>query len=66
MLPKLGDTVRQIMPKPIEGIVTKKTFDDTHDKFQYFLLDAEGQEHTFDEGEIEAVPQTPATPGEAA
>ena len=62
MLPKLGDTVRQIMPKPIEGVVTKKTFDDTHDKFQFFLLDAEGQEHTFDQGEIEVVTATPGEP----
>ena len=62
MLPKLGDTVRQIMPKPAEGVVTKKTFDDTHDKFQFFLLDAEGQEHTFDQGEIEVVTATPGEP----
>ncbi len=62
MLPKLGDTVRQIMPKPVEGVVTKKTFDDTHDKFQFFLLDAEGQEHTFDQGEIEVVTATPGEP----
>lgn len=62
MLPKLGDRVRQIMPKPVEGVVTKKTFDDTHDKFQFFLLDAEGQEHTFDQGEIEVVTATPGEP----
>ena len=62
MLPKLGDTVRQIMPKPVEGVVTKKTFDDTHDKLQFFLLDAEGQEHTFDQGEIEVVTATPGEP----
>lgn len=66
---KLGDTVRQIMPAPVQGVVTRKTFDDGLDKFQYFLKDAAGEEHYFDEGEIELVPATdatPATPGAAA
>lgn len=65
---KVGDTVRQIMPAPVQGVVTRKTFDDKRDGFQYFLTDAAGEEHTFDEGEVELVPAaaTPATPGAAA
>lgn len=56
------------MPAPVQGVVTRKTFDDKRDGFQYFLTDASGEEHTFDEGEVELVPAaaTPATPGAAA
>lgn len=59
MTPKLGDTVRQIVPAPIEGIVAKKQFNETSDQFEFLVegVSATGdpQSGWFKESEIEGV-----------
>jgi hypothetical protein len=66
---KLGATVRQIQPAPIEGSIIQRQFVDAHDAFQYLVewpdTDGDGQPQTkwFEESEIEVIP---ATPGAAA
>lgn len=56
---KKGDTVRQVMPAPIQGVVVAKEFDDSIDEFRFLVsfTDAEGstQERWFSESQVEAV-----------
>jgi hypothetical protein len=53
---KLGTAVQQIVT-PIIGVVVKKQFDETSDKFQFLVetKDSEGQVHSrwFDEDQLE-------------
>lgn len=56
---KLGVTVRQILPAPVEGIVVSKQFVEATDSFQYLVewpdTDGDGQPQSrwFDEHQIE-------------
>jgi len=56
---KLGDTVRQIVPAPIQGVVIQKQFVEGTDSFQYLVenTDDAGQTHTrwFEASDIEGV-----------
>jgi hypothetical protein len=58
---KKGDTVRQIVPAPIQGVVTEKRFLEDGDTFQYCVeypdTDGDGQPQTrwFNETEIQGV-----------
>lgn len=67
MIPKLGDTVRQITPAPIAGIVVDKKFIAETDSFQFLVespdSDGDGSPQTrwFEQDQIE-----PATPGATA
>lgn len=57
---KTGANVRQIMPKPIEGVVIERRFNDSHDEMEYHVesADADGDgapdRHWFLESQIEA------------
>lgn len=57
---KTGDAVRQILPAPITGVVTKKEFDEASDSFNYLVesTDSDGVQHTrwFSGTQIEGVP----------
>lgn len=56
---KLGDTVRQIQPAPIQGVVVKKQFDESSDEFQFLVegTNAQGEptSNWFNESQIEGV-----------
>lgn len=59
---KLGATVRQILPAPVEGVVVSKQFVEASDSFQYLVewpdTDGDGQPQTrwFDEHQITLTP----------
>ena len=61
---KLGSTVRQVQPAPIEGQVVRKQFLEATDSFQYLVewpdTDGDGapQSKWFNEGEVEATGDT--------
>ena len=65
---KAGAVVRQVVV-PIQGVVTKKQFNESHDKMEYVVEWPAGpgespHSRAFLEGEIELVPDQPK--GEAA
>lgn len=55
--PKKGDTVRQIVPAPIEGVVVGKQFNEDSDMFQLLVefqtLDGSTTQTWFDESAVE-------------
>lgn len=56
---RLGDTVRQVLPAPIQGTVVKKQFNESTDSFEFLVegTSAEGEPQSgwFAESQIEGV-----------